>query len=264
MKSLVRVFKSTFVRQMAFVVMTLAVVLASFSCKQPKDDTKPNKPGTVDKVELLTLKVGTTPIDVKKEMNAGIVNDEKISLEFTTSPADAELTFVPGLETYDPATKKGVWAPGLGKKSLRITVKKGDKSEVYTLKLEVVDEKTPIVKTLKVDGRSISSITDEIILPDTEKDKVKVEYTLSPLGATATLTPPLSQEGEWENLVIGENTLVIKVGKGDESKTYTLKLKRLPQLTSITIGPNKKDAEGIIMESTGITEIPVPVNYEVC
>jgi len=247
---------------MAFVVMTLAVVLASASCKQPKDDTKPKKPGTVDKVELLTLKVGTTPIDVKKEMNAGIVNDEKISLEFTTSPADAELTFVPGLETYDPATKKGVWAPGLGKKSLRITVKKADKSEVYTLKLEVVDEKTPIVKTLKVDGRSISSITDEIILPDTEKDKVKVEYTLSPLGATATLTPPLSQEGEWENLVIGENTLVIKVAKGDESKTYTLKLKRLPQLTSITIGPNTKDAEGIIMESTGITEIPVPVNYE--
>jgi len=219
-------------------------------------------------VVLTSVMVGTVSVPVADEMDAGSVVGAEVDVEFETHPNDATLSFDPALSSYDPGTKKGKLALELGKKTLKIKVKKDATEKEYTLKLERVNEDAPRLTSLKVDGNSITPIADEMTANNTDKEKVKVEYESAPQGSTVTTTP-LLQAGEWA-LQDGDNILKIKVKKDATEKEYKLKITKnvapspdgKPKLTSITVGPHKKDVKGIIEEDDGTIEIPVPLDWD--
>lgn len=221
-------------------------------------------------VALTSIKVAGKSIPIADVIDAGSTKDAEVTLEFATDPDDATLTFNIELKTYDSATKKGTWALEVGKKLLKIAVTKGNKTKSYDLKLERLDQQDPSLDSLTVDGKSIASIVanpDVMTALPTEKDKVKIEYTNSPAGCIVTFNPPLANE-EWTGLQDGENELSIAVTKGAKKKEYTLKITKLesegPKLTSISIGPYKKDGDGIIVhkDDLDVVEIPIPTVFE--
>jgi len=220
-------------------------------------------------VVLTRIKVANKSIPIEDVIDAGSTKDEEVTLEFETHPDDAILTFNLNLKTYDPATKKGIWALDVGKKILKITVTKGGKSKSYDLKLERLDKEEPSLDSLTVDGQQIASIIANpgyMTAEATKKEKVKIEYTTSPSGCTLNFDPSLVGE-EWTGLQDGENELSITVTKGSKKKEYTLKITKIesdgPRLTSISIGTYKKDGEGIIVhkDDADVIEIPVPTVF---
>ena len=220
---------------------------------------------------LTSVKVSGVAIDVADDMKAGDTTEEQVDVEFATSPADATLSFSPNLEPYDASQKKGKWKLEVGKKTLTITVAKDGKTKEYSLTIERLSADAPRLTSLKVDDVPVTPITDEMTAPNTQKEKVKVEYESAPTGTTVTTTPALNA-GEWA-LQDGDNTLVIKVKKDANEKEYKLKITKggnVPggdlQITSITVKKgaftHKKEGDAVVEEGTGTIEIPIPTEFD--
>jgi len=225
-------------------------------------------------VALASVKVGGNQVAVIDEMDAGAKTEAEVDVEFTTTPEDAKISFAPKLKEYDETTKKGIWALNMGENSIKITVSKDTKTKEYTLKIKRVKEDEAILEYLKIDDVSITLQEDPqtMVVGNTEKEKVKVEYA-SNQGSAVVTTPSIASGAEWD-LAYGKNTLKFKVEKGSNVKNYTLEITRdkiAPKITSITIGPHKKDGAGIIKhndDDANIIEIPLPfdksgVEYEI-
>jgi len=259
-KNLIGMLKSSFIRKMSFVLAVFVLTLASSSCKHDK--------GKGDNPILTSVKVNATSVAVKDEMNVGSTTNAEADLEFVTKPSDATLSFEPtsSIKSYDSVKKKGKWILKMGDNSLKIKVTKGSKTKSYTLKLKRVTEDEAILEYLKIDDESVTlkEYPETMIASNTEKEKVKIEYAGNP-GSVVTTNPSIASGAEW-NLEHGKNTLKFKVEKGSNIKDYTLEITRdkpAPKITSITIGPHKKDGDGIVKYNEGdpkIIEIPVPTN----
>jgi len=262
-KKLCEMQKSSFFKTIGFVATIFAMSIVSASCKHDGGETEKLKPNTVA-VTLSGIKVETAPIVISDVMNAGSTIKTEVDVEFTSDPTDATLQFTPNLKTYDATTKKGKWALNMEENSLKIAVAKDGNTKNYTLKIKRLALDEPLLESLKIDNEAIrpKEEPDIIVATETEKDKVKVEYTANN-GSIVTTTPSIPSGTNW-NLVYGENTLKFTVTKASKTRNYTLKITRkkvTPKITSITIGPHKKEREGIVEYETTdkkIIEIPVP------
>jgi len=271
MKSLSKLLKSSFLTKVALIVAVFSLLVASISCNHDKGGGGNPKPEpNVKEVKLTSIKLAGKSISLSDVMDVGITRDAEVALELESDPKDASITFSPAssIKGYDSTKKTGTWSLDVGKKTLKISVKKGDKSKEYTLKIERVDEGEPILTSLKVDGKQITPITESMTAEPTKKNKVKVEYESSPAESVVTTSPNLDNS-EWKGLVDGENELTITVTKGAKTRNYTLKITKsgqtpgdAPKLTSITVGKHKKDGGGIVLEDVDTIEIPVPTEYD--
>lgn len=260
-KKLCRMLKNSFFGRMVFVVMIFTMVVVFASCKHDKGgEPQPEVYG----IALSNVKVGTTSITVSDVMNVGSTTNTEVDVEFVSNPNDAILSFVPTLKIYDVTTKKGKWALNVGENSLKITVNKYGKAKDYILKVKRVAMDEPVLESLRVNDISMipKEEPDVMVASETSKDKVKVEYT-SNTGSTVTTIPSIVSGGYW-SLEYGENTFKFTVTKGSKTRNYTLKITRnkpVPKITSITVGPHKKEGDGIVEYDNNdkkIIEIPVP------
>ena len=164
-------------------------------------------------------------IAVADAMDAGSKSKAEVSLEFTTNPDDATLSFEPALKDYNATSKSGKWALSVGENSIKIIVAKDGNTKEYTLKVKRVGDEEPLLKSLKVDGEDVSirEAPDIMEARTTSKASVEVTYQCN-TGSNVSITPALDS-GKW-NLVFGANTLKIKVTKGSKTRNYTLRIVR--------------------------------------
>ena len=229
-----------------------------------KSKSNPPGPGpgpTPEDVALTKVMVDGGNIAVADAMDAGSKSKAEVSLEFTTNPADATLSFDPALKDYNATSKSGTWALNLGDNSIKITVKKDSKTKEYTLKVKRVNEDEPLLTELKVDGASISPKEDpEVMTADpTTKDKVKVEYVAN-AGSTVATTPNIASGSEW-TLAYGENTLKFVVTKGSKTRNYTLKITRPIELKTVKVDGNSITPIADEMTATETEKEEVPVEF---
>ena len=250
-KNLVRVLRSPFLTKMAFIVAVLAVLMATSSCKHDKGGDKPKPEPNVKEVKLTSVKVGSNPVTVADEMDAGSTIDAEVDVEFATTPADATLSFAPALKAYDGATKKGKWAFEMGDNLLKITVKKDTTTKEYTLKITKIPEETEGLITSitigphKKEGSGIVEYDDntpkiiEIPVP-MEDNGAEYEIKIIPKEEGAVIEYEVDDArypGLKDNLKDGKiifsdssnnlNNLVkmfgIKVSKGNKKSEYKVK-----------------------------------------
>ena len=132
---------------------------------------------------------------------------------------------------------------------------------------------TVTLSSVKVGTNSIK-VLDEMNAGSTTEATIALEFATNPNDASLSFTPALKtydetiKKGKW-TLQTGENILAITVKKDSTTKKYKLKITKdeppsdgVPKITSITVGPHKKEGEGIVEYDSAdekIIEIPVPL-----
>lgn len=229
--------------------------------KSKNDPPGPGPGPAPEDVALTKVMVDGGNIAVADAMDAGSKSKAEVSLEFTTNPADATLSFEPALKDYNATSKSGTWALNSGDNNIKITVKKDSKTKEYTLKVKRVSEDEPLLTELKVDGVSISPKEEpEVMTVDpTTKDKVKVEYAANE-GSAVTTTPSIASGSEW-TLAYGENTLKFVVTKGSKTRNYTLKITRPVELKTVKVDGNSITPIADEMTATETEKEEVPVEF---
>jgi len=135
-----------------------------------------------------------------------------------------------------------------------------------------IDGNTIFLSSVKV-GATLVAVADVMDAGNTNEVAVLLEFASNPSDATLSFSPTLkkydatTKKGEWM-LQVGENTLAIMVKKDSVSREYKLKITKeglspttAPKITSITVGPHKKEGDGIVEYDNNdkkIIEIPVP------
>ena len=139
-----------------------------------------------------------------------------------------------------------------------------------------IDEKLVTLSSVKVGTNSIT-VADVMDAGSTFYKTVALEFETNPSDASLSFSPTLetydvnTKKGNW-TLQTGENILDITVKKDSTTKKYKLKITKdeppsdyAPKITSITVGPHKKEGEGIVeynSEDKKIIEIPVPLEVD--
>lgn len=119
-----------------------AILLFTFSCKHDGGKLKPNPE---EKLELKTLIIDEKNIPILDEMDAGETTKDRVIVASTAS-SGATIEYSLTLE----GTDKNEWPLGEGNNTLTITVKKGDKQKVYTVKMKKTILPTIISNNLKI------------------------------------------------------------------------------------------------------------------
>ena len=252
MKNLVGMLKSPFFRRMASIMAVLSVLVALVSCKHDKSSDNP-KP-KVEEVTL-TFKMGANIASIKN-------TSAKVTKGAPLKPNDIKAKI--GEIKYDAGYEFDRLCIG-AENGVEITdsapLKPVANTDVYVM----AKKDGPVLTSIRVDGVLITPIKDEMEAK-TDKEKVKIEYASQPEGSKVT-TSPVLVNNEWRGLVDGENILTIAVTKDSSKKEYKLKLTKAPKeseglIASITIGPHKKEGGGIVLETSGTIEIPVPTELK--
>ena len=178
--------------------------------------------GMPSKPKLTELKVDEKPIDISDVMDAGKTNKDKIKIEAKSSSADATIVYEPALD------KDNFWKLEVGKKSLKIKVKKGSDEKEYTLNVERLESGTPMLTKITVgekskEGAEIAEEMNFTASQDATSIDVKVET--EPKDAPISFNPTLT-DGKL-TLSGDETTLTITVGTAPKTSTYTVKVKKL-------------------------------------
>jgi len=264
-KNLIEMQKGSFFRRLAFVAVVLAVLLGSSSCKHENNKPKNNTP---EKTEVLLNFVKGANVDRVTPENIKVAKGSPLTLSVLKEKINVEYTmgyefdkFCISSKDGDAITEDGSFKPTTNTNIYVIAKKKSGGGGG--------DTEAPSLTSLKVDGVAITPIKDVMTANNTNKEKVKIEYTSSPEESMIMTAPTLSTSNEW-GLVDGKNTLTITVKKNETFKAYTLTITKneqmpdeTPKITSITIGAHKKEGDGIVEHNSGtqepkIIEIPVP------
>lgn len=181
------------------------------------------KEGTDEKLELTELKVAGKSVTIQDVMEAGQTREAKVLIEAKATPGDAEVI-------YEPSLVDNYWVLEVGKKNLKIKVKKGSKEKTYTLNIERLDADIPILKKLTVGDKSKegTEIKAEMSFSvSNDKDEIEVKAETEPKDAPISYSPSLTN-GKL-TLLDDETTLTIKVGVAPKISTYTVNVKKLVQ-----------------------------------
>lgn len=177
--------------------------------------------GSGEKLELVELKVAGKSIEIADVMDAGKHKEDKVSLEAKAIPGDAVVEF-------DQNVKDGFLRLEVGKKNLKIKVKKGSDAKIYTLNIERTASDVPLLKKLTIDGKSkeAAQITEEMTFT-VHKDATEVEVVAvtDQSGTSVTYNPTLTNEKL--TLLGDETTLTITVGTAPKASIYTVKVRKL-------------------------------------
>ena len=187
--------------------------------------------GMPSKPKLTELKVDEKPIDISDVMDAGKTNKDKIKIEAKSSSADATIVYEPALD------KDNFWKLEVGKKSLKIKVKKGSDEKEYTLNVERLESGTPMLTKITVgekskEGAEIAEEMNFTASQDATSIDVKVET--EPKDAPISFNPTLT-DGKL-TLSGDETTLTITVGTAPKTSTYTVKVKKITPALNLING----------------------------
>ena len=201
--------------------------------QQNPDDSKQS-----ETVLLKALKFGGVPVEVKDLIDLKKTNLDRIKVEYTVAPSDAEVSFTPDLE--EKFLGGGVWNIGsdVGKKTLRIKVKKGAEQHSYTVSIERLPVDALKLAKISCDNEEIS---ENIFSFVGFKDVSKSFVTLKVEPSDPIATVEFSGFGEsidsktWKWLLAnGENSIGIKLKKGDEEVEYTAKIRS--KMLAVNVG----------------------------
>ena len=220
-------------------LFTLVFVLGCNHGNDTKDNQqKPDNSKQSETVVLKTLKVNGVSFEIKDVIDLKKTNLDKIKIEYTTSPSDAEVTFTPNLT--EKSVGEGVWNIGneAGKKTLTIKVKKGLEQHTYTLSIERLPANALKLTKITCDAEEI---TENIFSVIGFKEVSKSYVTLKVEPSDATATVEFSGFGEsidaktWKWLLAnGENSLDIKLKKGSEEVEYKAKIRS--KMSAVNVG----------------------------
>ena len=180
--------------------------------------------GTNEELKLVSLKVDGSPVQIGDVMDLGKTLKEKISVEASATPSDAEVLFEPSLEN-------GIWNLGSkGVHTLKITAKKDSDKKDYTVNIEKLEEGTPIIKKVTVaeETRNENKIesTMTFIAPH-GVSSVEVSIETEPANASKFFNSNKSEDGKFTlNLQEEETILTISVGDAPKSTEYSVKVKK--------------------------------------
>ena len=180
------------------------------------------KEGSPEKLELTKLKVDGKEIAIQDIMNAGKTRDEKVLIEAKSSLPDATIDYEPALDR-DNFLKLEV-----GKKSLKIKVKKRSEAKTYTLNIERTASDIVLLKKLTIDGKSKegTEITKEMnFTAPQDATSVDVKAQIDPEDGKIVFEPALVNDKL--TLSGDETTLTIKVGTEPNVSTHIVRIKKL-------------------------------------
>ena len=146
------------------------------------------KEGTDEKPELTELKVAGKSVPIQDVMEAGQTREAKVLIEAKATPGDAEVI-------YEPSLVDNYWVLEVGKKNLKIKVKKGSKEKTYTLNIERLDADIPILKKLTVGDKSKegTEIKAEMSFSvSNDKNEIEVKAETEPSDAPISYSPSLT------------------------------------------------------------------------
>jgi len=203
------------------------LLMLLISCKhdaKEKNDRKPKDDEFIVDVRLTSFKVQGEIQEIKDNMDLGSTQETKIKIEYKTEPQDALVVFDPVLD------EEGYWSLGsdYGKKTLSILVKKGKSQKAYSATIERKSENSLHLKKITIgdETKEKNSILSNMTFSDVVKGVVNVEVELSDTEAQIAFqdeAPSSNKTYKWA-LIQGSNTLKIKLSKGSENTTYTIKL----------------------------------------
>lgn len=184
-----------------------------------------------ENVKLKSLKVGGASVKLQDVIDLKKTTAEKLSIEYEAIPNDAIVTFSPTLDG-------GYWNLGgeAGKKTLTIVVKKEEESHTYTLNIEKVSPDNLLLKKLSCENEEKKE--NEIASIIGFQDVAKSSVNLSVETSDPSTTVEFKGFGELENptrwkwfLASGENSLNLKLTKGNQVEEYVVKINStLPQV----------------------------------
>ena len=224
-----------------FPLMLFAFLFTS-SCRHGADTNNnqqdPDVPKPSENVLLKTLKVNGVSVEVKDLIDLKKISFDKIKIEYTTFPYDADVVFNPDLE--EKFIGGGYWNIGsdAGKKTLTIKIKKGAEQHVYTLSVERLPANALKLAKITCDTEEISENVFSLIgFKEVSKSFVTLKVEPSDAGATVEFSgfgeSVDSKTWKWL-LANGENSIGIKLKKGDEEVEYTAKIRS--KMLSVNVG----------------------------
>lgn len=208
--------------------LAIALLASIFftSCPQTKQDTPypPPNMNQSETVKLKSLKVAGAKVEIQDEIDLKKTVAEQLSIEWEATPNDAIVTFTPELES-------GIWKLGneTGKKTLTILVKKEDESHTYKLNVEKIKADSLLLKKISCEDKekTESELSSVIGFDEVAKSVVSIKVEARD-PSTAIEFKGL---GEAENkttwkwlLASGENSLNLKLTKGEVIEEYVLKI----------------------------------------
>ena len=224
--------KNSIVANVGIVSIIFFLELFTLSCNHErlKDITNPALPPQQSKtVSLKSLKINSNPIEIKDEMDLGKTTLDRVKIEYLASPREAQVTFNPELE--EKTHGSGIWNIGVdaGKKTLTVTIKKDSEQHVYTLSIEKQSKDALKIAKINCDAQEISeNIFSIISFKDVKKSFVELKVEPSDSSATVEFSGfgEKVDEKTWKWLLAnGDNSLKIKLKKGEEEIEYTAKIK---------------------------------------
>jgi len=191
------------------------------------------KADVAEELKLFELKVDASPVQISDVIDLGKTLKEKIAIEANATPSDAEVLFEPELES-------GMWNLGKekGKRSLKITVKKGTETKEYTVNIEKLEAGTPIITKITVadktrTGNNVTS--DMVFIASHEATEVQINIETEPANASKFFNSNKSENGNFTlNLSGNETSVTISVGDAPKNSEYTVKVRK-PVLPSSLI-----------------------------